>query len=579
MIVTRISGHYSFSIALFFCLYFLSVDVNGQATGDPQEDFLYGEYYIEQGLYQQALPFYLSSLNENPDNNNINYRVGLCYLKLIGEQQKALPYLEKAVLDVDEHYVKGKYRKPAAPVEAWLLLGDVYLRSNDLLKASYAYHQYKNYVEGSDKQMLEVVLNKINNLGISSEYQRTGQEVRIINMGERINSRFSDYNPVLTGNQATLIYTQLWDTYDNIMISYRTTAGWALPESINEKIGSSGNCYTSALSSDGTELYLITNDDSDYNIYITYFKDGEWTTMIPLPGKVNSRYRESSVCISHDNRFLYFSSDRPGGQGGFDIYRAELQGNEWGNVNNLGDIINTPKNEEAPYLTNDGTLLFFSSNGHETLGNMDILFAERDSTGDWGVPINLGSPVNTTSDDIFYIYYPETKSGYLSRDIAQGYGKNDLYRLQFGEEPYFMFYELPVTSPDFINVETDYSENYSIEEGNKEENDNHTINNSGITLPEWPYGYVPDFSLSLDSIPIYTIQLYALRKKIDPERIKFKPVTISEGGDSLYFYTYGKYKGYSKALTELDSIRKSGFPDAFIKNIATLENYSGYGIK
>ena len=579
-VISGISKCYSYCVTILIGLCFFH-DGMSQATGDPQEDFLYGEYYISLNEYQEALPFFLSSLLDNPENSNINYRVGLCYLKIIGEQQEALPYLEKAVKNIDEHYVEGKYKDPAAPVEAWLLLGDAYHRENELLKASYAYHKYKKYIENSDKQKLEIVTKKINGLGISSEYQRFEHDVRIVNLGNIINSRFSDYNPVLSGDQSILVYTQFWETYDQIMITQRTVEGWDVPKPINDQIGSTGNCYSSALSYDGTELYLIWHYALDYDVYVSHFENGVWTQMVPVPGKVNSRYRESSVSISSDDKFLYFSSDRPGGEGGFDIYRAERTGDdEWTNVINLGKNINTDKNEEAPYITFDGTFLFLSSNGHETIGNMDILYSEQDSSGNWKPPVNVGSPVNTTKDDIFYVYFPETQTGYLARDLPEGYGKNDLYRVQTGNDPQFISEE--TSSDTFISLQYDEVSSELINPPDAvhkntgiSNSDSYQNNDTPEVLPqEFPYGYVPDYSLPVDSIPTYTIQLYALRNRMDPKRIKLGEVAISEGNDSLYRYTYGKYIGYSKALEQLDSLRKSGFPDAFIRNIETLNNLS-----
>jgi len=828
----------------FFNLLIISVfyltNVWSQATGDAHEDFLFGEYYVAQGLYQEALPFYFSSLEENPNNCNINYRIGLCYLKIIGEQHLALPYLEKAVEKVDIHYVEGKFKNPAAPVEAWLLLGDAYHRKNDLLKASFAYHQYEKLIGDSDHQAMQIVKGRIANLGISSEYQRFVQDVRMINLGGTINSRFSDYNPVLSGDQKTLIYTQFWESYDRIMITYRTPGGWTIPETLNDKIGSDGNCYTSALSFDGTELYLIWHDELDYEIYSTYYKDGVWSKIEPVPGKVNSRSRESSVGISADGNFLYFSSDRPGGEGGFDIYRAQRKGNEWTEVINIRNLINTAKNEEAPYITYDGNTLYFSSNGHETVGNMDILYSVLDSAGNWTLPLNIGLPVNTTNDDIFYSYYPDTRTGYLARNLAQGYGKNDLYRVQTGDDPQFTFDTLSFSSTDvetdnasgeglndssafastnsektdsatlqtlntlitesdkalpqeinseitgnqittvtsqvefsqtgnnqdelllkdeFIDPGSDEKEDTLIikdqetseiqhskngsgnnidetiqsvlvtessgsmeynsgmdSDKSSSENDlaedfvtsqsdqqfaftamNNSVNedslynnreetSTGITtemadttdfqkyttkdqegpavsgtdnttnekspetqskvMPqseeysenyvsgnqdtyaftgnnkssfdqspnlsdysdELVYDkvgqtesyssvesgtfdtiqlislengseYVSEYYLPPDSIPTYTIQIYALRHKIDPSRISLSPLIISDGNDGLFRYTYGKYIGYSKALEILFPIRESGFPDAFIRNISTVQNYAGHGSK
>jgi len=706
-------GFYFFLLAFIFNV---NQHLTGQATGDPHEDFLYGDYYVSQHLFQEALPFYLSVLKSDPENSNVNYHIGLCYSKLIGEQHLALKYLEKAVLNINEHYVGGKYKEPGAPVEAWLLLGDAYHRDNELLKASFAYHQYKDYVKVTDKKKFDEVMRKIMDIGISSEYQRTvDRDVRMINLGPTVNSRFSDYNPLLSQDQRLLIYTQFWETSDNIMISRYSKKRWSKPQSIDSEIGTEGNCYTSSLSYHGDELYLIYHKVQDYDVFVTSYRDGKWTKMIPVPGKVNSRYRESSVSISSDGNTLYFASDRPGGYGGFDIYKAEKIRGEWGNIKNIGNVVNTDKNEEAPYITTDGSKLFFSSNGHETVGNMDILYSDLDLEGNLAPPVNIGLPFNTTSDDLFFVYFPQTQTGYISRDLEDGFGKNDLYRVQTGDDIYLdvintdsavlasNFFiapsrliemqvepgdvvmtddagsgevytsmntegisendnndqaispfetvtssktqtgrdsELPIekqstklsetsigSSPErstetqtetrsqtkgkpetpiekqltgptenltTSNIETDsetpsetviveYRKNYAPDESQGTDADRSNIeqyHNNELNYSEYSdesalgeNAYVSETFSDPDSLPTYTIQILALRKPMDPGKIKLKPVTVSPGNDGLNRYTWGEFIGYSKALNMLENIRESGFPDAFIRNIITIQNY------
>ena len=418
-----------------FLVVVLSIaDIRGQATGDPRQDFLYGEYYIGQAKYQDALPFYLSVLNDSPDNSNVNYRIGQCYMHILGEQMKALPYLQKAVKEIDPKYVEGRYKQTAAPPEAWLLLGDAYHRDNQLRNASFAYYQYKDLIGDSDKDRLEMINKKIEGLGISYEFQRSEHTYGLFNMGNVINTRFSDYNPVMNADQNTLIYTQYWESYDRIVISYRKNGAWTTPVELNNQIGSEGDCYTSSLSADGKELFLVRYGDIGYDIYETQFVDSTWQKMKPVNGKVNTRHRESSACISGDGKTLYFSSDRPGGYGGFDLYKATWEDGSWEGITNLGKIINTKGNEEAPFLTADGRVLYFSSNGHETIGNMDILYSDLGDDGEWEEPVNIGLPVNTTGDDVFFIFFEDTHTGYLSRDLPEGYGKNDIYELKISND-------------------------------------------------------------------------------------------------------------------------------------------------
>ncbi|MBN1599602.1 MAG: PD40 domain-containing protein [Bacteroidales bacterium] len=424
---------------IFIVLTYFHIIASGQATGDPREDFLFGEFYIEQQQYTKALPFYLSALEAYPDNSNFNYRVGQCYSTMIGQQHLALPYLEKSVKDINENYVPGKFKNTGAPIEAWLFLGDAYHRVNDLTSASYAYNIYKQMVGTSDKQRYEMIMTKIDALGVSFEQQRSEEDIRMLNLGTIINTRFSDYNPVLSGDQKIMIYTQFLESFDRIVITKRTPEGWAEPIDITAELGSQGDCYTTALSIDGKELYVVKHSTYDHDIYFSTFVDTAWTPIKPISGKINSKHRETSASISGDGQTLYFASDRPGGAGALDLYSAERKGNVWDNIQNLGNIINTEKDEDAPFISHDETILYFSSNGHLTIGNMDLLVSEVDETGLWSSPVNIGAPMNTTDDDIFYQYFNDTRTGYFSRDIPEGYGKNDIYLIQTGKDPEFIF--------------------------------------------------------------------------------------------------------------------------------------------
>jgi hypothetical protein len=694
-----------------FCLIgiFLSISnlLSGQATGDPKEDFLYGEFYVSQGLYREALPFYLSTIATDSNNCNLNYRIGLCYSKILGEQEFALPYLKKSVLDVDPKYMEGRYKSNGSPVESWLLLGDAFHRVNELTQASYAYHKYLELIGNSDEARVLMVKKKITGLGISYEFQRTEKRLKMVNMGSVINSRFSDYNPVLNGDQNILIYTQYWDSFDRIMICYKKDNTWSAPADITKQIGSEGDCYTSSLSFYGNELYLIRYGENNYDIYVSKFKDEKWDKMQPISGKINSKNQESSVCISADGNYLYFSSDRPGGEGGFDIYTAHREGNSWIDVKNLGKVINSKKNEEGPYISYDGTILYFSSDGHETIGNMDILYSELDDEGEWQQPQNIGSPINTTNDDLFYIYFKNTQTGFLSRDLPEGFGKNDIYMIvneNVKEMPFGSFQienkieaklDTRTYSDDNTRKGTDStrkgysyvlrrlpgpenttqnlnSKDVNTGEGvlpvvpvalvtttatapgaevklqpentqkvigstsgppvqnisNMPEQKKNQVNNTGeiLSTPDINSGIVPAASIVVapvvttetvndgnsslqqkneikketyhampdnkngneatqysvqndepakaDTIPIYTVQVLALKHAMRPFKAKLLSLNVSSGKDGFHRYTIGEFQGWSVAVSELERIRNKGFPDAFIRNINTISNYS-----
>ncbi len=408
------------------------VNISLAQSKKNREDFLYGEYYISQGQYEKALPFYLEVQKDMRDNSNINYRIGQCYSKIPGQQYEAIPYLKVAVKEINENYIEGKFKNTGAPREAWLLLGDAFQRDNMLLEASYAYHKYKSYLKSSDKHEMELVKDKIHSVGISYELQRDSRDVNISNLGNVVNTRFSDYNPVLSGDQSTLIYTSFWESYDKIMYTTLSNGAWMTPRDITDEVGSKGDCYSAALSYDGTELYLVKMGRFNNDIYYSDYQNGKWSKMKALNNKINSKSQESSVSVSSDGKTLYFSSDRSGGEGNFDIYSATKESGDWNDIKNLGTPINTTGREEAPYISIDGITLFFCSNGHAGLGGVDIFYSNLNADNTWGEPQNMGLPYNTTEDDLFFVYFKKTKTGYVSRKLEDSFGKNDIYKLQEG---------------------------------------------------------------------------------------------------------------------------------------------------
>jgi tetratricopeptide (TPR) repeat protein len=585
--------------------FFLS-NAFSQLTGDPHEDFLEGEYYVSQGMYVDALPYFLSVLKKDTSNSNINYRVGLCYMKQTDEVTKALPYLQKAVREVNMKYVDGKFKNTGAPPEVWILLGDAYFQKNKLDDASSAYIKYRDLIGNNDKEKSDVIKKRIDGVDVSKELQRTSQNLQFLDLGSKINTKNSESNPVLSGDQNTIIYTQIRDGFEKILVSHRANEEWSTPLDITRQIGSEGDCYSTGISFDGTELYVIKHDDVNSDIYVAKLVKGKWQKLLPISGKINTKYHESSACVSSDGKYLYFSSDRPKGIGGFDIYVAEKTGDTWGNVKNLGNVINTVKDEADPYISADGKVLYFSSNGHKTVGNMDILYSEKDAGGNWQTPVNPGGPINTTSDEMSYIYFNDTKTGYLSRSLPQGIGKNDIYATVPAKEE--------AAIPEVLTASTEISAssgtakidtivNIPVIENTEKRKDTvvamaqykapiepvviSPVQNEKVEArvipekktivppikkssihPENKSAFLPDIN------SVYTIQIVALLHPDNAQKIKLSPLVISLGDDGYYRYTHGEFKDIIKAQSSLKSLEKKGFHDAFIRKINTISNYS-----
>jgi len=164
-----------------------------------------------------------------------------------------------------------------------------------------------------------------------------------------------------------------------------------------------GETYPVCLSYDGLELYLVHQFYSHSDIFVSRFEGNRWSEAEALGANVNGRTSEIHASVSKDGNTLYFVSDARGGRGSFDIYVSKLdkQG-EWGVPSNLGPVINTPYEEHTPFISSNDSILFFSSQGHSSIGGMDVFYSELGAAGQWQEPLSLGYPVNTTGENIFF---------------------------------------------------------------------------------------------------------------------------------------------------------------------------------
>ena len=159
---------------------------------------------------------------------------------------------------------------------------------------------------------------------------------------------------------------------------------------------------------------MVTDDKSQNEIFVSVKEGSTWTNAKKLSKTINGKKtNETHACISKSGNTLYFTSDREGGYGGLDIYKISLdsKGN-WGEAENLGPAINTEFDEETPFLTMDDKYLFFSSKGHNGIGGYDVFYIDLESKNQ---VINLGYPVNTTGDDLFFVPDNSLTSGYISQ--------------------------------------------------------------------------------------------------------------------------------------------------------------------
>ncbi|HEX7415370.1 MAG TPA: hypothetical protein VF411_15100, partial [Bacteroidia bacterium] len=223
------------------------------------------------------------------------------------------------------------------------------------------------------------------------------------------------------------------DYFEDVYVSQKKDSSkWSAPQSISPLINSTGNDAPLCLSHDGQKLYLYRNVAlGGGDIFVSYLKGTEWSNPEKMKG-INSNFWEGSICFSPDEKLVYFSSERPNGLGGRDIWFAQrLPDGSYGSIKNLGATINTSFDEDAPFITADGKTMFFSSTGHNSTGGYDIFRSDL-KNGKWGTPYNIGKPVNTNQDDKYYWVSADGQRGYYSSERKGGLGQQDIYLVEPG---------------------------------------------------------------------------------------------------------------------------------------------------
>jgi hypothetical protein len=409
---------------------FISSDLFSQSREENRNNFYDAESWILFEAYQDALPIYQQLLKTFPDNSNYKYRIGQCYINIPGEKIKAVSYLEDAVKHINPEYKEGKFSETGAPYDALYYLANAYRINNQLDKAIETYQAFRKNMnpEVYDSTIVALQIESCRN---AKELMRMPSYVKMKNLGNVINGSNNEFNPVVSDKEDLLVFSRSQAFYDAILFSTKKNGVWSAPVNMNEMLKVDRDLFPTSLSNDGRDLYLYSSADYDGIIYSSRYENGTWSPLVKLNDNINTKYWESHATISHDNKKLYFTSNRKGTLGNLDIYvsNRDSTGN-WGPAINLGPVINTPYNEESPFLSEDDKTLFFSSRGHLNMGGYDVFYSTLLDNGQWSTPINVGYPLNTTDDDVFFMPLNKGYEGYTAKEVKGGYGKQDIYRIE-----------------------------------------------------------------------------------------------------------------------------------------------------
>ncbi|MDX9769839.1 MAG: hypothetical protein RBT19_05715 [Tenuifilaceae bacterium] len=385
---------------------------------------LEAEEFLIDKQYERAAKKYEDALKLIPTSANLKFKVGSVYLLTPTKKHLALNYLKEAAKGASTEFNPRAIKEEAAPIDAWYQLGRALQIDNQFTEAIAAFEKFKSLLDPSDPFVTNVN-KRIESCRNAPQLMADEQGLETINLGNIINSKDANFNAVVSGDGTTLAYTRQGNRGYEVYVAKRKGDAWERPRRITDDIRG-GFLKTASLSYDGTWLYLVDDFASTQSIYDTFYDEG-WVRSKRLKKPITSKFNESHAAVSPDGKTLYFTSDRPGGRGGLDIYKSTQDSRgRWGDPVNLGPRVNTELDEDTPFLTPDGRYLFFSSQGHNSMGGFDIFYVDLNGSGE---PINLGYPVNDAGDNLFY--YPQSLTkGLMALSQSDGFGPQDIYEIQ-----------------------------------------------------------------------------------------------------------------------------------------------------
>ena len=334
----------------------------------------------------------------------------------------------KQVLNLNPEFNQGVYYK----------LGDCELHNADYTGAQAHLEKYLTY-DNLSPQNVFMAKKWLNDCKFSLDAIQHPIPFKPISLGPEINTTYDEYMPAITADESTLIFTRKIDNNEDFYQSIKVDGNWQTATYLSNQINTPRyNEGAQSISQDGKVLFFTGCNRPDgmgrCDIYISQKKGNDWSKPFDMPPPINTTGWESQPSISADGRTLYFTSNRKGGYGGYDIWKSTLSDKGWSQPENLGPNINTSMDEQSAFIHPDDSTLYFCSNGWPGLGGMDLFVSRLGQDGKWQKPVNLGYPINSSGDENGLTLTANGTYAFFASNKLSGQDGFDIYTFELPPE-------------------------------------------------------------------------------------------------------------------------------------------------
>ena len=498
------------------------------AQASEQELVVENSRLLQENFFHFADLISDKLLEINPESANYKYRKGFIELEMRHNYIQAIELFSSSTGNIDKNYDMYSIKEGAVPADIFFHLGHAYHLNEEF---DNAVNNYNKFIELTRKEseLIEYAERGIAQCKVAKNLMGNPKDVIIENLGDSINSEFADFSSNISLDGRALYYTSRRPWADGASNGFKDPMMNHYPEDIYQATLSKDDIWMSPLkmdlckpnfneasvsvSIDERRVYTYNDKKGNGDIYFSDLKNGTFTPIAPI-GKtgVNTETRwETHYTVSPDGNMAFFVSDKGSGYGHRDIYYMEKENGVWSEPKNMGGTINSKWDEDAPFMGLDNNVLYFSSNDSTSMGEFDVFMSVKDENGIWSTPINMGYPINSVGDDLFYTHTADGQKAYLSSFRKGGKGEKDIYRMDVNSE---------IRNIAFLNGEIIHSQNKEIPEDSYVELTCLTCEDQNKTVinPRVRDGV---FMSKLEKCKEYQLAYYYNETTVDPYTDKF----------------------------------------------------------